>query len=145
MWFDYEVCKLKHTIHVKECRICGKPAHKNSDHIPKFNKTIADKYVASAGNIFSRFEQLERNKLWLQKIRTNGIDNGILLFDNHKKQERLEKQHKLLVEFSTPTINGRKEKVWNLGGGVNPFLAMYVHTHKYEIKKPTWRVRKCLQ
>lgn len=144
MWFDNEVYELRHIIHVKECRICGKPAHKNSDHIPKFNKTIADKYLSTAGNVFSRFEQLNRNKQWLQKIRTNGIDNGIILFDNIEKQEKLERQHKLLVEFSTPTINGRGEKVWR-GNGINPFLAMYMHTHKYEIKKPTWRVRKCLQ
>ena len=136
---------MKHTIHVKECRICGKPAHKNSDHIPKFNKNIADKYVASAGNIFSRFEQLERNKLWLQKIRTNGIDNGILLFANHDKQDRLEKQHKLLVEFSTPEIK-RGRKTWNVGAGVNPFLAMYIHTNKHELKnKISWRVRKLIQ
>ena len=119
---------------------------KKSDKlIPKYSKAIADRYINEAGNIFSRFEQLQRNKQYLQNIRTNGIDQGILLFDNHKKQERLEKQHKLLVEFSTPTINGRGQKVWNVGAGVNPFLAMYVHTHKYEIKKPTWRVRKCLQ
>jgi hypothetical protein len=116
---------------------------KDDKLIPKFSKAIADRYINEAGNIFSRFEQLERNKLHLQKIRTNGIDQGILLFDNHAQQERLEKRHKILLAFTTPNIIKGK-KVWNLGGGLNPFLAMYMNSHKYEIKKPTWRVRKCL-
>ena len=115
----------------------------SNKHIPKFNKDISDRYVKQLGNVFSHFEQLERNKLWLQKVRTNGIDQGVLLFDNHKKQEQLEKKHKLLLEFTTPQIIKGK-KVWNLGGGMNPFLAMYMNSHRYEIKKPTWRVRKCL-
>ena len=125
---------MKRTLFVKK---------KDDKLIPKFSKAIADRYVNEAGNVFSRFEQLERNKQYLQKIRTNGIDQGILLFDNHKKQERLEKRHRLLVEFTTPQIIKGK-KVWNLGAGMNPFLAMYMNSHKYEIKKPTWRVRKCL-
>ena len=116
---------------------------KDDKLIPKFSKAIADRYINEAGNIFSRFEQLERNKLHLQKIRTNGIDQGILLFDNHAQQERLEKRHKILLAFTTPNIIKGK-KVWNLGAGMNPFLAMYMNSHKYEIKKPTWRVRKCL-
>ena len=116
---------------------------KDDKLIPKYSSVIADKYVKEAGNIFSRFEQLQRNKQYLQNIRTNGIDQGILLFDNHKKQERLEKRHKILLEFTTPTIKKGK-KVWNLGAGLNPFLACYMNSHKYEIKKPTWRVRKCL-
>ena len=116
---------------------------KDDKLIPKFSKAIADRYINEAGNIFSRFEQLERNKLHLQKIRTNGIDQGILLFDNHAQQERLEKRHRLLLAFTTPNIIKGK-KVWNLGAGMNPFLAMYMNSHKYEIKKPTWRVRKCL-
>ena len=116
---------------------------KDDKLIPKFSKAIADRYVNEAGNVFSRFEQLERNKQYLQNIRTNGIDQGILLFDNHKKQEQLEKKHKILLAFTTPAIIKGK-KVWNLGGGMNPFLAMYMNSHRYEIKKPTWRVRKCL-
>ena len=116
---------------------------KDDKLIPKFSKAIADRYINEAGNIFSRFEQLQRNKQYLQNIRTNGIDQGILLFDNHKKQEKLEKKHKILLAFTTPNIIKGK-KVWNLGGGMNPFLAMYMNSHKYEIKKPTWRVRKCL-
>jgi len=116
---------------------------KDDKLIPKFSKAIADRYINEAGNIFSRFEQLERNKLHLQKIRTNGIDQGILLFDNHAQQERLEKRHKILLAFTTPNIIKGK-KVWNLGGGLNPFLAAYMNDHRYEIKKPTWRVRKCL-
>ena len=116
---------------------------KDDKLIPKFSKAIADRYINEAGNIFSRFEQLQRNKQYLQNIRSNGIDQGILLFDNHKKQERLEKRHRLLVEFTTPQIIKGK-KVWNLGAGMNPFLAMYMNSHKYEIKKPTWRVKKCL-
>ena len=116
---------------------------KDDKLIPKFSKAIADRYINEAGNIFSRFEQLQRNKQYLQNIRTNGIDQGILLFDNHKKQERLEKRHRLLVEFTTPQIIKGK-KVWNLGGGMNPFLAMYMNSHRYDINKPTWRVRKCL-
>ena len=116
---------------------------KDDKLIPKFSKAIADRYINEAGNIFSRFEQLERNKQYLQNIRSNGIDQGILLFDNHKKQERLEKRHRLLLAFTTPNIIKGK-KVWNLGAGMNPFLAMYMNSHKYEIKKPTWRVRKCL-
>ena len=115
----------------------------SNKYIPKYNQNIADRYVKEAGNVFNRFEQLQRNKQWLQKVRTNNIDQGILLFDNHKKQEQLEKKHKLLLEFTTPTITHGK-KVWNLGGGMNPFLAMYMNSHRYEIKKPTWRVRKCL-
>ena len=115
----------------------------SNKHIPKYSKAIADRYINEAGNIFSRFEQLERNKQYLQNIRTNGIDQGILLFDNHKKQERLEKRHRLLVEFTTPQIIKGK-KVWNLGAGLNPCLACYMNSHKYEIKKPTWRVKKCL-
>ena len=63
--------------------------------------------------------------------------------DDHKRKGRLEKRHRLLVEFTTPQIIKGK-KVWNLGGGMNPFLAMYMNSHRYEIKKPTWRVRKCL-
>ena len=125
---------MKRTLFVKK---------KDDKLIPKFSKAIADRYVRECSNVFSRFEQLERNKLHLQKIRTNGIDQGILLFANHKKQERLEKRHRLLVEFTTPQIIKGK-KVWNLGAGMNPFLAMYMNSHKYEIKKPTWRVRKCL-
>jgi len=116
---------------------------KDDKLIPKFSKAIADRYINEAGNIFSRFEQLERNKLHLQKIRTNGIDQGILLFDNHAQQERLEKRHRLLLAFTTPNIIKGK-KVWNLGAGMNPFLAMYMNSHRYEIKKPTWRVKKCL-
>jgi hypothetical protein len=116
---------------------------KDDKLIPKFSKAIADRYVNEAGNVFSRFEQLERNKQYLQKIRTNGIDQGILLFDNHKAQEKLERRHKILLAFTTPNIIKGK-KVWNLGGGMNPFLAMYMNSHRYEIKKPTWRVRKCL-
>jgi hypothetical protein len=116
---------------------------KDDKLIPKFSKAIADRYINEAGHIFSRFEQLQRNKQYLQNIRTNGIDQGILLFDNHKKQERLEKRHRLLLEFTTPQIVHGK-KVWNLGAGMNPFLAMYMNSHRYEIKKPTWRVRKCL-
>ena len=116
---------------------------KDDKLIPKFSKAIADRYINEAGNIFSRFEQLQRNKQYLQNIRSNGIDQGILLFDNHKKQERLEKRHRLLLAFTTPNIIKGK-KVWNLGAGMNPFLAMYMNSHKYEIKKPTWRVRKCL-
>ena len=116
---------------------------KDDKLIPKFSKAIADRYINEAGNIFSRFEQLQRNKQYLQNIRTNGIDQGILLFDNHKKQERLEKRHRLLLAFTTPNIIKGK-KVWNLGAGMNPFLAMYMNSHKYEIKKPTWRVKKCL-
>jgi len=115
----------------------------SNKHIPKYSKAIADRYINEAGNIFSRFEQLERNKQYLQNIRSNGIDQGILLFDNHKKQEQLERKHKALLEFTTPQIIKGK-KVWNLGAGMNPFLAMYMNSHKYEIKKPTWRVRKCL-
>ena len=125
---------MKRTLFVKK---------KDDKLIPKFSKAIADRYVRECSNVFSRFEQLERNKLHLQKIRTNGIDQGILLFANHKKQERLEKRHRLLVEFTTPQIIKGK-KVWNLGAGMNPFLAMYMNSHRYEIKKPTWRVRKCL-
>ena len=60
----------------------------SNKHIPKYSKAIADRYINEAGNIFSRFEQLERNKQYLQNIRSNGIDQGILLFDNHKKQEQ---------------------------------------------------------
>ena len=116
---------------------------KDDKLIPKYSKAIADRYINEAGNIFSRFEQLQRNKQYLQNIRTNGIDQGILLFDNHKKQEKLEKKHKILLAFTTPNIIKGK-KVWNLGAGMNPFLAMYMNSHKYEIKKPTWRVRKCL-
>ena len=116
---------------------------KDDKLIPKFSKAIADRYINEAGNIFSRFEQLQRNKQYLQNIRSNGIDQGILLFDNHKKQEQLERKHKALLEFTTPQIIKGK-KVWNLGAGMNPFLAMYMNSHKYEIKKPTWRVRKCL-
>ena len=116
---------------------------KDDKLIPKFSKAIADRYVRECSNVFSRFEQLERNKLHLQKIRTNGIDQGILLFANHKAQEKLEKKHRLLLEFTTPQIVHGK-KVWNLGAGLNPFLAMYMNSHRYEIKKPTWRVRKCL-
>ena len=116
---------------------------KDDKLIPKFSKAIADRYINEAGNIFSRFEQLERNKQYLQNIRSNGIDQGILLFDNHKKQEQLERKHKALLEFTTPQIIKGK-KVWNLGAGMNPFLAMYMNSHKYEIKKPTWRVKKCL-
>ena len=116
---------------------------KDDKLIPKFSKAIADRYINEAGNIFSRFEQLERNKQYLQNIRSNGIDQGILLFDNHKKQEQLERKHKALLEFTTPQIIKGK-KVWNLGAGLNPFLACYMNSHKYEIKKPTWRVRKCL-
>ena len=116
---------------------------KDDKLIPKFSKAIADRYINEAGNIFSRFEQLQRNKQYLQNIRSNGIDQGILLFDNHAQQERLEKRHKILLAFTTPNIIKGK-KVWNLGGGLNPFLAMYMNSHKYEIKKPTWRVRKCL-
>ena len=116
---------------------------KDDKLIPKFSKAIADRYINEAGNIFSRFEQLQRNKQYLQNIRTNSIDQGILLFDNHAQQERLEKRHKILLAFTTPNIIKGK-KVWNLGGGLNPFLAMYMNSHKYEIKKPTWRVRKCL-
>ena len=116
---------------------------KDDKLIPKYSKAIADRYINEAGNIFSRFEQLQRNKQYLQNIRTNGIDQGILLFDNHKKQEKLEKQRKILLAFTTPQIVHGK-KVWNLGGGMNPFLAMYMNSHRYEIKKPTWRVRKCL-
>ena len=115
----------------------------SNKHIPKYSKTIADRYINEAGNIFSRFEQLQRNKQYLQNIRTNGIDQGILLFDNHKKQEQLERKHKALLEFTTPQIIKGK-KVWNLGAGLNPFLACYMNSHKYEIKKPTWRVKKCL-
>ena len=115
----------------------------SNKHIPKYSKAIADRYINEAGNIFSRFEQLERNKQYLQNIRSNGIDQGILLFDNHAQQERLEKRHKILLAFTTPTIIKGK-KVWNLGAGLNPFLACYMNSHKYEIKKPTWRVRKCL-
>ena len=125
---------MKRVLYVKE---------KDDKLIPKYSKAIADRYINEAGNIFSRFEQLERNKLYLQKIRTNSIDQGILLFDNHKAQEKLEKKHKILLAFTTPTIIKGK-KVWNLGGGMNPFLAMYMNSHRYEIKKPTWRVRKCL-
>ena len=116
---------------------------KDDKLIPKYSKAIADRYINEAGNIFSRFEQLQRNKQYLQNIRSNGIDQGILLFDNHKKQERLEKRHRLLLAFTTPNIIKGK-KVWNLGAGMNPFLAMYMNSHKYEIKKPTWRVKKCL-
>ena len=116
---------------------------KDDKLIPKFSKAIADRYINEAGNIFSRFEQLQRNKQYLQNIRSNGIDQGILLFDNHKKQERLEKRHRLLLAFTTPNIIKGK-KVWNLGSGLNPFLAAYMNDHRYEIKKPTWRVRKCL-
>ena len=125
---------MKRVLYVKE---------KDDKLIPKYSKAIADRYIKEAGNIFSRFEQLERNKLYLQKIRTNSIDQGILLFDNHKAQEKLERRHQLLLEFTTPQIVHGK-KVWNLGGGMNPFLACYMNRHKYEIKKPTWRVRKCL-
>ena len=128
---------------MKDCSICGRPEHNKDDHIPKFSKAISDRYVKQLSNVFTHFEKLERNKQWLQKIRTNGIDQGVLLFDNHKAQEKLEKKHKLLLEFTTPTII-RGRKVWNLGGGMNPFLAMYMNSHRYEIKKPTWRVRKCL-
>ena len=116
---------------------------KDDKLIPKFSRAIADRYINEAGIIFSRFEQLERNKQYLQNIRTNGIDQGILLFDNHAQQERLEKRHKILLAFTTPNIIKGK-KVWNLGAGMNPFLAMYMNSHKYEIKKPTWRVKKCL-
>ena len=115
----------------------------STKYIPKFSKAIADRYINEAGNIFSRFEQLQRNKQYLQNIRSNGIDQGILLFDNHAQQEKLERRHKILLAFCTPSIIHGK-KVWNIGGGVNPFLAMYMNSHKYEIKKPTWRVRKCL-
>ena len=125
---------MKKTLFVKK---------KDDKLIPKFNQQIADKYIKEAGHVFSRFEQLERNKQHLQKIRTHGIDQGILLFDNHAQQEKLARRHKLLLEFCTPQIIHGK-KVWNIGGGVNPFLAMYMNSHKYEIKKPTWRVKKCL-
>ena len=134
---------MKHIIHLKDCSICGRPAHNKEDHIPKFSKAISDRYVKQLGNVFTHFEKLQRNKQWLQKVRTNGIDQGVLLFANHKAQEKLEKKHKLLLEFTTPTII-RGKKHWNLGGGMNPFLAMYMNSHRYEIKKPTWRVRKCL-
>ena len=116
---------------------------KDDKLIPKYNKAIADRYVKECGNVFTHFDKLQRNKQYLQNIRSNGIDQGILLFDNHKKQERLEKRHKILLAFTTPTIIKGK-KVWNLGAGMNPFLAMYMNSHKYEIKKPTWRVKKCL-
>ena len=128
---------MSRTIHLKK-------GDRHDKYIPKFNKNIADKYLAQAGDTFTKFEQLQRNKLWLKKVRDNGIDQGILLFDNHDKQEKLEKLNKILTEFSKPQVIDGK-LVWNLGGGMNPFLAMYMNSHRYELKKRTWRVRKLIQ
>ena len=109
--------------------------------IPKFSKEIADdlKYYS---NLYDRLAQQDRNKLYVQKIRSSKIDNGVLIFTDRAKKEKQLRQLKQRQEFSTPQIIHGK-KVWNMRGCSNPFLAMYMNDHKYEIKKPTWRVRKC--
>jgi len=110
--------------------------------IPKYSKEIANdlKYY---NNLYDRLAQQERNKLYVQKIRSSKIDNGVLIFTDRAKKEKQLRLSRALKEFSTPQIIHRK-MTWNLGGGMNPFLAYYIDDHKYEIKKPTWRVRKCL-
>ena len=120
----------------------GKKADK---FIPKYNKTLADDYLNRTGNLISNFEQLERNKLWVKKIVDNGIDDGVLLFADHKKLERLEKQQTMMSEYLTPEVK-KGHKHWNKGAGLNPFLAMYMYQNRnWVVKKPSELVKRLIR
>ena len=126
-------------------RIIHTSGKKADKFIPKFNRTLADDYLNRTGNLISNFEQLERNKLWVKKIVDNGIDDGVLLFADHKKLERLEKQQLAMSEYLTPTTK-HEHKVWNKGGGLNPFLAMYMYQNrKWVVKKPSELVKRLMK
>ena len=120
----------------------GKKADK---FIPKFNRKIADEYLAQTGNLIAKFNQLERNKRYVEKIVSHGIDDGVLIFADHKKLDRLEKQQTALSEYLTPDVK-RGHKTWNKGGGLNPFLALYMYQNRnWVVKTPSQLVKRLMR
>jgi len=126
-------------------RIIHTNGKKADGFIPKFNRKIANDYLAQAGNLVSKFDQLERNKAYVEKIVSHGIDDGVLIFADHKKLERLEKQQTAMNIFLTPDVK-KGHKYWNKGAGLNPFLAMYMyHNRNWVVKKPSELVKRLIR
>ena len=120
----------------------GKKANK---FIPKFNRRIADEYISQAVNLVDRINVLERNKRYVEKIVSHGIDDGVLIFADHKKLDRLEKQQTALSEYLTPEVK-RGHKTWNKGGGLNPFLALYMYQNRnWVVKTPSQLVKRLMR
>ena len=110
--------------------------------IPEYNKTIAKEYISQGINLVDRFNTLERNKLWVKKIVTHGIDDGVVLYADIDKLKRLEKKQATMSEFLTPDVK-KGHKYWNKGAGLNPFLAMYMYQNrKWVIKTPSQLVKR---
>ena len=120
-------------------RIIHTNGKKADRFIPKFNRKIAHDYLAQSGNLVAKFDQLERNKAYVEKIVSHGID------DDHKKLERLEKQQTMMSEYLTPEVK-KGHKHWNKGAGLNPFLAMYMYQNRnWVVKKPSELVKRLIR
>jgi hypothetical protein len=126
-------------------RIIHTNGKKADRFLPKFNRKIANDYLAQAGNLVSKFDQLERNKAYVEKIVSHGVDDGVLIFADHKKLERLEKQQTAMNIFLTPDVK-KGHKYWNKGSGLNPFLAMYMYQNRnWVVKKPSELVKRLIR
>ena len=126
-------------------RIIHTNGKKADRFIPKFNRKIAHDYLAQSGNLVAKFDQLERNKAYVEKIVSHGIDDGVLIFADHKKLERLEKQQTMMSEYLTPEVK-KGHKHWNKGAGLNPFLAMYMYQNRnWVVKKPSELVKRLIR
>ena len=126
-------------------RIIHTKGKKGDKYIPKYNRKIAKGYIGQAINLVDQFNVLERNKRYVEKIVDNGISDGIIIFADHRKFDRLEKQQTAMSEYLTPEIIHGK-KVWNKGRGLNPFLALYMHRNKnWVVNKPSPTVMRLMK
>ena len=126
-------------------KIIHTKGEKGDKYIPKYNRKIAKGYIGQAINLVDQFNILERNKRYVEKIVSHGIDDGVLIFADHKKFDRLEKQQTALSEYLTPEVK-RGHKTWNKGGGLNPFLALYMYQNRnWVVKTPSQLVKRLIR
>ena len=111
---------------------------KNGKVIPAYNKRIAHQYINAQGNIISVFNSIERQNKQRKKIKINR-QTAYLEAQDIEKANKLEQRWAMIKVFSTPRFvrkYGKNMKIYNLGAGINPFIAMYIDNHRYEIQRP---------
>jgi hypothetical protein len=111
---------------------------KNGKVIPAYNKRIAHQYINAQGNIISVFNAIERQNKQRKKIKVNR-QTAYLEAQDIEKANKLEQRWAMIKAFSIPQRvrkYGKSMKIYNLGAGINPFIAMYIDNHRYEIQRP---------
>ena len=114
---------------------------KNGKIIPAYNKRVAHQYINAQGNIISVFSSIERQNKQSKKIKSMKKQDSTLYLEaiDIARENKREKRWAMIKEFSVPhSIHkyGMNMKIYNLGGGINPFIAMYIDNHRYEIQRP---------